>query len=61
MPRAPVSEAEREQILREIRQDLEALNAFVAEHGSFAQMMGEYIRSLPDYDPERHWWAGIGE
>lgn len=61
MRRASVSEAEREQILREIRQDLEAYNEFIAKHGSFARMVGEYLRGLPDYDPEQHWWAGIGE
>ncbi|HEX8108049.1 MAG TPA: type II toxin-antitoxin system CcdA family antitoxin [Kofleriaceae bacterium] len=37
-----------EQLKAEIRQDLEAVNSYVAKHGSFAEMVREHYHSEED-------------
>jgi post-segregation antitoxin (ccd killing protein) len=39
---------EREKIAAEIRQDVQAMQAYAAEHGSFPEMMQEYYESRGD-------------
>jgi post-segregation antitoxin (ccd killing protein) len=41
-----LAEALRERIREEIKQDLEARDRFVAEHGSFAEMVREHYAEL---------------
>ncbi|HEY0832715.1 MAG TPA: type II toxin-antitoxin system CcdA family antitoxin [Azospirillum sp.] len=38
----------RQQIRAEIQQDLEVYNAYIAEHGSFAEAMQEFQQGLSD-------------
>ena len=40
-----------EQIEAEIRQDVEALDAYIAEHGSFADMVREHYRTTNEGEP----------
>jgi post-segregation antitoxin (ccd killing protein) len=43
-----VTERVREQIKAEIRQDLEAIDAHEAEHGSFVEMLREHEQSMEE-------------
>jgi len=45
-----VAERLAEQIRAEVRQDLAALDAYEAEHGSFAEMVREHYQSVGEED-----------
>lgn len=50
---AGLSEAEREQIRLEIRQELEAVAAYMHKHGSFSQIVEEELDRLSRGDDDR--------
>lgn len=43
-----LAEALRERVREEIRQEIEACNRYIAEHGSFAEMLREEEAALED-------------
>jgi post-segregation antitoxin (ccd killing protein) len=48
---AEVARYKAERLKKEIRQDLQALDAYEAEHGSFAQMVREHYQSSGPDEP----------